>query len=46
MDRIIRQFEGFYLDKDDDGNIITSDQISDALSEELDELREHVPVRY
>ena len=42
MDRIIRQFESFYLDKDDDGNIITNDQISDALSEELDELRERV----
>ncbi|KAB2914400.1 MAG: sensor histidine kinase [Bacteroidetes bacterium] len=42
MDRIIRQFESFYLDKDDDGNIITNDQISDALAEELDELRERV----
>ncbi|WP_261512741.1 ATP-binding protein [Chryseobacterium paludis] len=42
MDRIIRQFEGFYVDKDDDGNIITSDQISDALAEELDDLRERI----
>lgn len=42
MDRIIRQFESFYLEKDDDGNIITNDQISDALAEELDELRERV----
>jgi signal transduction histidine kinase len=42
MDRIIRQFEGFYLEKDEDGNIITNDQISDALAEELDELRERV----
>src|SRR5690554_497057 len=42
MDRIIRQFESFYLDKDDDGNIITNDQISDALAEELDELRDRV----
>lgn len=42
MDRIIRQFEGFYIDKDEDGNIITNDQISDALAEELDELRERV----
>lgn len=42
MDRIIRQFESFYVDKDDDGNIITNDQISDALAEELDELRERV----
>ena len=42
MDRIIRQFESFYIDKDNDGNIITNDQISDALAEELDELRERV----
>lgn len=42
MDRIIRQFEGFYLEKDDDGNIITNDQISDALAEELDDLRERI----
>lgn len=42
MDRIIRQFESFYLEKDDDGNIITNDQISDAVSEELDELRERL----
>lgn len=42
MDRIIRQFEGFYLDKDDEGNIITNDQISDAIAEELDDLRERV----
>lgn len=42
MDRIIRQFESFYLDKDEDGNIITNDQISDALAEELDDLRERV----
>lgn len=42
MDRIIRQFESFYLDKDDDGNIITNDQISDAVAEELDDLRERI----
>lgn len=42
MDRIIRQFESFYLDKDEDGNIITNDQIADALAEELDDLRERV----
>ncbi|MDP9955146.1 signal transduction histidine kinase [Epilithonimonas hungarica] len=42
MDRIIRQFESFYLDKDEDGNIITNDQISDALAEELDDLRERI----
>jgi signal transduction histidine kinase len=42
MDRIIRQFEGFYIEKDTDGNIITNDQISDAMSEELEELRDRV----
>lgn len=42
MDRIIRQFESFYIEKDISGEIITSDQITDALSEELEELRERV----
>lgn len=42
MDGIIRQFESFYLEKNADGEIITNDQISDALAEELDELRERV----
>lgn len=39
MDRIIRQFESFYIEKDEAGNIITPDQISDAMAEELDDLR-------
>jgi len=39
MDRIIRQFESFYIERDDNGNMITSDQISDAMSEELEDLR-------
>ena len=42
MDRIIRQFESFYIEKSNEGEIITNDQISDALAEELDELRERV----
>ncbi|WP_172915656.1 ATP-binding protein [Capnocytophaga canimorsus] len=42
MDRIIRQFQGFYIEKDMDGNIITNDQIADALSEELEDLRERI----
>ena len=42
MDRIIRQFESFYVEKDINGEIITNDQITDALSEELEELRERV----
>lgn len=42
MDRIIRQFESFYIEKNAEGEIITSDEISDAMSEELEELRERV----
>lgn len=42
MDKIIRQFTSFYINKDDDGNIITDDDISNALSEELEELRDRV----
>lgn len=42
MDGIIRQFESFYLEKNEQGDIITNDQITDAVSEELDELRERV----
>lgn len=42
MDRIIRQFESFYIEKGVDGQIITNDQISDAMSEELEELRERI----
>lgn len=44
MDRIIRQFESFYIEKNSEGQIITNDQISDAIAEELDELRERVQV--
>lgn len=39
MDSIIRQLESFYIERDQTGGIITSDQISDAISEELDDLR-------
>lgn len=42
MDRIIRQFESFYVEKGDDGQIITNDQIADATSEELEVLRERL----
>lgn len=42
MDRIIRQFESFYIEKDNLGNFITNDQIEDSLSEELESLREQV----
>ena len=40
MERIIRQFESFYVEKNEDGQIITNDQIAEAASEELEELRE------
>lgn len=42
MDRIIRQFESFYLEKDEHGQIITNDQIAEATSEELEVLRERL----
>ncbi len=42
MDRIIRQFESFYVEKSDDGQIITNDQIAEATSEELEVLRERL----
>ena len=42
MDRIIRQFESFYVEKDINGNIITNDLIADAISEELEDLRDRV----
>ena len=42
MERIIRQFESFYIEKNEDGQIITNDQIAEATSEELEELRERL----
>ena len=42
MERIIRQFESFYLEKSEDGQIITNDIIAEATSEELEELRERL----
>lgn len=42
MDRIIRQFESFYVEKGDDGQIITNDEIAEATSEELEILRERL----
>lgn len=42
LERVIRQLQGVYWDKDINNEIITSDQITDALSEELDELRERI----
>lgn len=39
MDRIIRQLESFYLEKNENGDIITNDIIAETMSEELEELR-------
>ncbi|MGK6353416.1 ATP-binding protein [Parapedobacter sp. DT-150] len=42
LESIIKQLHGIYWDKDNPEEIITSDQINDAISEELEELRERV----
>ncbi len=42
MESIIKQLHAIYWDKNSQDDIITSDQISDAMSEELEELREQV----
>lgn len=42
LDAVIRQLEGIYWEKDESNNYITSDQITDALGEELEELRERI----
>lgn len=42
LERVIKQLQGIYWVRDADNEIITSDQITDALAEELDELRERV----
>lgn len=41
LSRVIGQLQGIYWEEDND-NYITSDQITDAISEELEELRERV----
>ncbi|MBI2722477.1 MAG: ATP-binding protein [Bacteroidetes bacterium] len=42
LERVIRQLQGIYWDKDGNNEIITNDQIADAMSEELEELRDRV----
>lgn len=39
---IIRQLEGIYWEKDENNNFITNEQITNALGEELDDLRERI----
>ncbi|QDW24750.1 ATP-binding protein [Pedobacter sp. KBS0701] len=42
LESIIRQLQGIYWDKNPENEIITNDQIADALAEEVDELRERL----
>ncbi len=43
LERVIKQLQAIYWDKDSTGeDIITNDQIQDALSEELDEMRTRI----
>ena len=42
LERVIGQLQSIYWEKDPDNNIITNDQVADAMAEELDELRERV----
>ncbi|MDV2860970.1 ATP-binding protein [Phytobacter ursingii] len=42
LDAVIRQLEGIYWEKDEDNNYITSEQITDALGEEVETLRERI----
>ena len=39
MENIIRQFESFYIDRNTEGDYITSAQIADAMSAELDDMK-------
>jgi len=42
LERVISQLQSIYWDKDANNEFITNDQIADAISEELEELREKV----
>ena len=42
LDTIIRQLEGIYWDKNSDNEFVTGDQITDALGEELENIRDRV----
>jgi len=42
LERVIRQLQGIYWDKDSNNEFVTNDQISDAMAEELEELRERL----
>lgn len=42
LERVIKQLQAIYWDKDSSDQVVTSDQIADAMAEELDELKERV----
>jgi len=42
LDTIIRQLEGIYWEKDEQNNYISNEQITNALGEELEDLREKI----
>ncbi|WP_158859344.1 ATP-binding protein [Lunatibacter salilacus] len=42
LERVIKQLQGIYWDKDSNNDFITSDQIADAMAEELGELKEKI----
>lgn len=42
LESVIRQLQSIYWDRDGNNDIITNDQIADAMSEELEELRERI----
>lgn len=42
LDAVIRQLEGIYWEKDEGNNYITNEQITDALGEEVETLREKI----
>ncbi|EPC4021510.1 ATP-binding protein [Enterobacter kobei] len=42
LDAVIRQLEGIYWEKGEDNNYITNEQITDALGEEVESLRERI----
>jgi len=42
LERVIKQLQGIYWDKSTDNEFVTSDQIADAMAEELDELKDRI----
>ncbi len=42
LERVIKQLQSIYWDRDSGNEIVTNDQIADAMAEELDELKERI----